>query len=279
MNGPRPLANCRILVTRPRHQSAEFCELLRQEDAVPIAKPLIEIAPPADFSDLDEALRAISSYHWVIFASVNAVRALFNRTDELGLQLNWGDTKIAAIGTQTAAVLQEHRLQPQYVPTSFVAESFVEGFPGYPSELQNTRVLWPKTNIGRTYIADRFAEAGARVTKVICYTTGLPENSESLGQELRRLLETGGIDAVTFTSSQTVRNFAALLGFDEGVSERVMSNVLVGVIGPETAATAGKLLPRVDVVAREHTILGLISALKSFVQTNNLTFPRIPGDN
>jgi uroporphyrinogen-III synthase len=279
MSRSLPLANCRILVTRPRDQLNELCKLLLEEDAVLLTKPLIEIGPPDDFADFDQALRNLPTYDWVIFASVNAVNAFFSRSHKLDLSLDWGRTRIAAIGSATAAAVAERNLEPDFVPTSFVAETFIAQFPGFPHDVKGSRLLWPKTDIGRTLILDRFAEVGAQVIPVIAYTTRLPADAETLSQELRYLLESHDVDIVTFTSSQTVRNFVALLASVAPDPESVMSKVLVAVIGPETADTARKLLPKVDIVAGEHTIQGLVRAIRRFVETNKLKYTGLPEDN
>ena len=64
------------------------------------------------------------------------------------------------------------------------------------------------------------------------------------------------IDAVTFTSSSTVRNLVALLGDVEP-----LRGALIACIGPITAGTAREMGLRVDMVAEEYTIDGLIEVL------------------
>ena len=66
-----------------------------------------------------------------------------------------------------------------------------------------------------------------------------------------------GMDAVTFTSSSTVRNLVEMLNGDRAALDATS----IACIGPTTAATARELGLRVDLVASEHTIEGLVSAL------------------
>jgi uroporphyrinogen-III synthase len=73
---------------------------------------------------------------------------------------------------------------------------------------------------------------------------------------VRRLLVAGEIDAATFTSSSTVRNFCEIL------PDAVPDSLQVVCIGPVTADTARECGLRVDAVAEEHTIPGLVSALE-----------------
>jgi len=76
------------------------------------------------------------------------------------------------------------------------------------------------------------------------------------------MLKTGEINVITFTSSSTVRNFVDMLGAADISS--LLSGVTVACIGPVTAATAGELGVRVDLVAEEYTIEGLVSAILKY---------------
>jgi uroporphyrinogen III methyltransferase/synthase len=67
----------------------------------------------------------------------------------------------------------------------------------------------------------------------------------------------GRIDAVTFTSSSTVRSFVALVGHDAATSERFIA----ATIGPVTAGTARELGLRRILEAEPHTVDGLVDSL------------------
>ena len=81
----KPLFGKRVLVTRSRTQASALSRMLAEEGAEAIELPTIEIAPPADFAALDEALRDIGGFGWVVFTSVNGVAAFFRRMNELGM--------------------------------------------------------------------------------------------------------------------------------------------------------------------------------------------------
>src|SRR5439155_17878086 len=68
----RPLFGKRILVTRPREQAAEFVGLLEELGAQPIEAPMISIAPPHDWSQLDEACGHLQDFDWIVFSSGHA---------------------------------------------------------------------------------------------------------------------------------------------------------------------------------------------------------------
>jgi len=79
--------------------------------------------------------------------------------------------------------------------------------------------------------------------------------------ELHARLASGAIDAVTFASSSSVHGLCAVLGDSPAAA---LARTVLACIGPVTAATARGygLAPRV--VAREHTIEGLVAALSEF---------------
>jgi uroporphyrinogen-III synthase len=68
-----------------------------------------------------------------------------------------------------------------------------------------------------------------------------------------------GVDVLTFTSSSTVRNFVAQVGAER--AQALATQAVVVAIGPITADTAHEFGLRVDAVATEYTIAGLVQAL------------------
>jgi uroporphyrinogen III methyltransferase/synthase len=70
-------------------------------------------------------------------------------------------------------------------------------------------------------------------------------------------LQGGRVDAVTFTSSSTVRCFVELVGRNAATSGRFTA----AVIGPVTAGTARDLGLGDVLEAEPHTVTGLVDAL------------------
>ena len=75
--------------------------------------------------------------------------------------------------------------------------------------------------------------------------------------QVRRV--SGEIDALTFTSSSTVKNFVECIGKD--AVKAIAGKITVAAIGPITADTARELGLPPHIVAEEHTIPGLVNAL------------------
>ena len=250
----RPLFGKRVLVTRTRAQASALSEMLSQRGAQAIELPTIEIEPLDDYGELDEALRRLESYDWVFFTSVNAVQAVFGRIEALGLDArDFRTAKVGAIGVTTVASLRERGIVADFVPDAFVSESVIDGLKG--QGFGGGRVLLPSADIAREKLSEGLSNLGATVHRVTAYRTVTPEDS---GARLGDILS-NGIDVATFTSSSTVTNLARLL---EGKQEG-LAGAAIACIGPITAATAREWGLKVDIVAREHTIAGLVDALEA----------------
>src|SRR5271165_6386903 len=102
------LTGKRILVTRARHQSGQLSGELAALGAEVIEIPAIEIIPPDSFEPLDEALRNLQQYKWLIVTSANTVRSIRERLVAPDLAAaTFGHLKIAAVGSATARALRE----------------------------------------------------------------------------------------------------------------------------------------------------------------------------
>ena len=250
----RPLFGKRVLVTRTRTQAGALSSMLSHMGALPIELPTIEIRPPDDFGELDGALRRLGAYDWVIFTSVNAIQAVFDRLGALGLDTRaFGTARVAAIGAATAAGLRKHGIVTDFVPESFVSDALVDGLKG--RGLDNSKVLLPRADIAPRALNRGLSDLGAEVEEVTAYRTVAPQDSRTRVADV--LAE--GIGIATFTSSSTVRNLCGLL---EGNLDR-LAGATIACIGPITAATAVELGLRVDMVASKHTIAGLVDCLES----------------
>lgn len=251
-----PLAGKRIVVTRARAQSSEFAELLRARGAEPIEFPVIKIVPPTDgCAALDAALIRAAIYDWVCFASAPAVHAFCDRLRFADKDARvFSSAKIAAVGPATVAALAARGLVADFAPSEATGKSLADALPG---DLDGANVLVPRAQAGEESLTDGLTARGVAVDAVTAYEN-VPDGAGA--DSVRARLEAGTIDAVTFTSSSTVKNFVEALATDG-----LPPNVLIACIGPSTAKTAEELLGRApDVVAETHTTDGLTAALEAW---------------
>lgn len=249
-----PLAGKRIVVTRAHKQAEGLSSLLRGCGAEVIEAPVIEIRPPDSFAALDEALQKILQYDWLILTSVNGVEALFSRLEPLGLSIDsLQHLKIAAIGPVTEERIQDHGLVVDLVPSRYVAEEVVHVL---RKQVKGERVLLVRAKVARDVIPEELRHAGAQVDVVEAYQTVIPERAK---ERLLEVFADGAPDAITFTSSSTVKNFLSIvLGTDIPAK---LSKTKLASIGPVTSETLREYALPVHVEADEFTMDGLAQAL------------------
>jgi uroporphyrinogen III methyltransferase / synthase len=252
----RPFFGKRILVTRAREQASELSRQLAELGAEPIEFPVIQILPLEDYAPLDAALA--QKYDWVIFTSVNGVKFLWERLMARGHDARrFAGSRLAAIGPATAEELMHHGLRADFVPREYITEAILEQI----GNVVGRRILLPRADIAREALEQGLRERGAIVDDVAAYRTVAIDVNHPLVQHIRALIEHDEIDAITFTSSSTVRGLVAALNQK---TEIINLRSKIACIGPITAQTARELGLRVDVIAEEYTIQGLVNALAAF---------------
>lgn len=246
----------RILVTRPRQQADGFMDGLKTAGFEPICFPVIEIRPTDDNSQLDQALKNLNKYEWIIFTSVNAVDVFFKHlagTMHIVLAEYASHLpRVAAIGPKTAEALKMHGVIPNFVPEEYVAESILPGL----GDLKNKWVLLPRAEIARKALPEEIVKAGGIAHEIAVYQT-LPAKPDVQGLAVLK----AGVDIVTLTSPSTVQNFFAIARQNGLDPLHLPGNPLFACIGPITEKAAREAGIVNLIVAEEYTTEGLIKAI------------------
>lgn len=271
-----PLAGNTILVTRAATQSGQFSDRLQQQGARAIEMPALVIGPPSSWEALDSAIAQLSSFHWLILTSHNAVDCFFQRLQTSGKDArSLFGIKIAVVGKKTAESLRSHSLQPDFIPPNFVADSLVENFPWEGVEGEhggiaptNCKILFPRVESGgREVLVKEFTAKGAQVIEAPAYQSCCPETIDPIALAA---LQNRAVNMITFASSKTVQNFCKLIEQSPELSgsQDWLKNVCIASIGPETSKSCYDLLGKVDVEAQEYTLDGLSEAIVQWVSEN-----------
>lgn len=246
-----PLFGRKIVVTRAQQQAGEFAASLRALGAQAIELPVISLEPPSDTSPLDAAIATLSTYHWLIFTSVNGVRFFLERLDQSTSDLRLLRARICAIGPATRRAIESAHLKVDVMPPEFVAESVVAALGA--QDLNGKRILLPRAAMARDVIPTELRKLGAQVDVVEAYRNVIPERStvhaKAIFDDARKP------DWITFTSSSTVKNLLSI------VPREMLRGVRIASIGPVTSQTVRKHGLEVDVEAEPYTIEGLVRAL------------------
>ena len=260
----RPLFGKRVLVTRPRDQAAELVDLLEAMGAEAIEAPMIRIAPPDDYGPLDDACNRAGTFDWIIFSSANAVDSFIQRLLATPHDLrSLRSVKLCAVGPATAERLAKYGLKVDLTPAEYRAESVLNAL-AMGRELQGSKVLLPRADIGRELLADELRKQGADVTEVIAYRTVIVEPEREGEPDIYRMLLERRIDVVTFTSASAVRNFVKVLGAEPAAD--LLGTTIVASIGPVTAEAATQCNIQTTIMPAAYTVPALVDAIADFFE-------------
>ncbi|MQA60802.1 MAG: bifunctional uroporphyrinogen-III C-methyltransferase/uroporphyrinogen-III synthase [Actinophytocola sp.] len=252
----RALYGWKVLVPRTKEQAGEMADRLRSHGATSHEVPTISVEPPRSPAQMERSVKGLvdGRYQWVVFTSANAVRAVWEKFTEFGLDARaFSGVKIACVGEATAAKVRSFGIVPELVPSGEQSsEGLLAEFAPYDDVLDPVnRVLLPRADIATEILAAGLAERGWEVDDVTAYRTvrAAPPPAET-----REMIKTGGFDAVCFTSASTVRNLV-------GIAGKPHARTLVACIGPKTAETAKEFGLRVDVLASKPLVPVLVDEL------------------
>src|SRR3954462_13081008 len=247
----RPLFGRRIVVTRSREQAGELVDLLEERGAEAIQAPTIRIAPPEDTEALERACADAGAYDWIVFTSANAVDAFIGRLLQRGDIRDLKGVGICAIGASPAQRPTRYGLRADLVPDESRAEGVFEALRA-AGPLSGKRFLLPRSDIAREVLPDQLRDAEAVVSEVIAYRTIVAGGERDGDHDIYRMLLDRQIDAVTFTSASTVRNFAQIIGQDQAAD--LLRSTVVASIGPVTAEAAEQLGIETTVMPKRYTV-------------------------
>jgi uroporphyrinogen III methyltransferase / synthase len=252
----RALYGWTVLVPRTKDQAGEMSERLTSYGALPIEVPTIAVEPPRSPAQMERAVKGLvdGRFQWVVFTSTNAVRAVWEKFGEFGLDARaFSGVKIACVGESTADRVRAFGISPELVPAGEQSSiGLLDEFPPYDSIFDPVnRVLLPRADIATETLAEGLRERGWEIEDVTAYRTvrAAPPPATT-----REMIKTGGFDAVCFTSSSTVRNLV-------GIAGKPHARTIIACIGPKTAETAAEFGLRVDVQPDTAAVAPLVDAL------------------
>lgn len=148
---------------------------------------------------LQETVKKISDFHWVVFTSRNAVREFFTAVREAHVDLRmFSMIRFAVIGRGTGSYLESFGFYADYMPEEFTSKALAEGLCSIvkPDE----QILIPRAVQGSRVLPDALERAGISYLEIPVYDVLM----EAVTTENLR-----GLDVLTFESGSGVRGFFA----------------------------------------------------------------------
>jgi uroporphyrinogen-III synthase len=249
--GSRPL----VVVTREESVDDGLSRALLGWGAEPLALQTVATAPPEDLAPLVAAVEDLARYDWILFTSARAA-------DAVCTQPAWnarGLPKIAAVGPRTADRLDSYGVKADVVPALAGAAALVAALEERAGELRGARVLWPRSAIAATGVAEALSAAGAYVDAPTAYRTVLVRPAGIEG--FLRDLEAGRIAAIAFLSPSSARGLAAAL--PGNALDALRRRTLVASLGPTTSAALRELGAPAEVEPATRSAAALAEAICS----------------
>lgn len=218
----QPLFGVSVAVTRPKERQGTLSEKLRKKGARVSECPCIKTKNLMTAELAAEIAKMLKNYDWAVFTSPMGVRSVMESLFQSGLDARvFGNVKIAAIGSATAAELRCSGLAADVVPETYDGAGLGEALK--VNAEKNDRLLLLRAKVSNKTLNTMLDEAGLEYTELAVYETE---------EYCERSIADESVDYVTFTSASTVRGFAA--------AHKNLKGFKAVCIGKTTAAEAEK---------------------------------------
>ena len=238
-----------IVVTRAAHQAEDLAKPLRELGARVTILPTIGIAPPLDVHPLQQAAAALATFDWLVFTSVNTVRAFSEYAKP-------AKVPVAVVGPATRDAAQALHFRVELMGDEFVAESLAKAFEA--KGVARQRILIPSASAARDVLPRERRKQGAEVTVVEAYRNVCPPEAAA---QAATVFMPPLPDWILFASPSAFNNLMPLI---EG---EALHAIKIGSIGPSTSAAIRREGFDVAAEASPQTVEGLVQAVVTYEQS------------
>lgn len=249
----KPLFSKNIIVTRTRTENSILSSKISDLGGNSIEIPTIKIEKIKNNIYLENEIKNIKDYTYLILTSKNAVEIFFDKLNELNFDSRaLANLKICVIGTATEKEIKKRGINPDIVPEKFVSESLFEKLKDILKPTD--KVLIPGSKNSRDFLIDKISKI-CDVKEVHTYETILDYNKK---EEIINILDSNKVDYITFASSSSVINFVNIIG-EKNLDK--LNKLKVISIGPITTKTAKNLNINVYKESDVSTVDGMIDVI------------------
>lgn len=230
----RPLFGKTVLIFQSGTKGIRSLKWLRELGASPVRVSVSCLVDPPSFDRVDWVLSRIERYDWLILTSAETIQRFFARLRVLGLDIRRVRAKIAVVGPETRAQVQDLGLNVALMPSrGFSQEGLLEAFRGLAMTGQS--VLMPGGQLNRSLLGDGLSEWGALVERLVMYHN----QPVSLSERVHRMIQDGELAAAMFTASSQVEYVMAQLSEEEKNLIRTIPSFSIGPLTSRTMTRHG----------------------------------------
>ena len=157
--------------------------------------------------ELENEIINLNTYSYIIFSSKNAVDIFFDKLNDMNYDARvLCNSKICAVGSETAKAIKAKGIIADIVPKRYVAEGLYEELKDIINE--NDKILIPRAKNARDFLVNKLSEK-SYVKEVITYESVIDADNKNLALQV---IDDEEVEYITFASSSTVKNFMNLIG-------------------------------------------------------------------
>jgi uroporphyrinogen-III synthase len=233
------LAGLTVVVVRPFDQSDPLVSLLQGRGARVVVMPLVEVVDHASPAQIEAAIVPLTADDWIVVASAHAARRVASFAEH-------SPARLAAVGITTARLLPHVEL----VPHVQSAAGLLAEFPAAPAG--GGSVVIAQAVGGEATLVDGTTTLGWRTTRIDTHI------SRTVVPTAKQQLDVLQADVVIFTAGSQAAAWVEVFG--------TATPAVVATIGPQTARNAEASGLKVDVIAADHSLPGVVRAVQGFVK-------------
>jgi len=256
----------RIVVTRAAEQSLSLLTALEHSGAETLLLPVIAFGSPDNPAELDACLLNTGQFDWIFLTSQNALRAVHDRCELLGLSIAeiFKPVKVAAVGQATADASRASGLAVSYISKTHTGVALAEEL---ASEVRGKHIFLPRSNRANPELVETLKKLGASPTSVTAYKTV----SSTLEVSPRQQLSDFGPHAILFFSPSAVHILSESLGtahFREFSTRAVFT-----AIGPVTERALRQEGIEQILLSSDTTVTAVVSTLIEYFAKSGQPLP------
>jgi uroporphyrinogen-III synthase len=224
-----------ILETRT---GAHLAELVTRRGGVPLLAPALEEVADVDPDAVQSLIRRWRGdpFKICIFQTGVGTRALFSATDAANLTAELlallGNSLVAVRGPKPVGELNARKVRIDIrAPSPFTTETVLDTLAGI--DVAGAAILAQRYGETNQALIAGLTARGATVQEIATYRWALPADTQPL-HRLLDALESGGVDAVVFTSAVQVHNLYSIARSAGSAADlaKNLNRTLVASIGP-----------------------------------------------
>ncbi|MFT4145495.1 MAG: uroporphyrinogen-III C-methyltransferase [Mobilitalea sp.] len=202
---------------------------------------------------LEEELKYLTEYQWVIFTSTNAVRLFFETMQRMHIdRRKLSSISFAVIGSGTGQALEQYGYIADFIPERYNSSELAAEFAAIVVN-KNDRVLIPRALQGMDELTKILDAYKIEYTEIPIYdvTGGMIEQKEKLNS----------LDCLIFASVSGVNAFFEDLN-KSGII--LAEDMVIACLGEATAAALQQYSVRAKIIARASNVEGLLEAITGY---------------